>query len=392
MRAARFAERSTIAGRMAGFVGHLRANGFATGIGEYETAMRALGAIDPTRPVELKSALAAVCASGEDRHRRFGDLFDAYWLDHARRRERTGDVATNTQRENRRTTLLERSFEEREGVGTPDAPDGGEGESERSGEGRLAGVRKERIGKTDLRHLVSSRDLAEAQRIAHDLAAAMRDRRSRRRKASRRGAMLDLRRIARRSVAHGGEPFDLLRKRRPDRPVNIVSVLDVSGSMTVYASVFLAFLKGLAGAGTRTEAFLVHTRLVRVTDALRGKEGVAALGKMSLMANGFGGGTKLGSALTALASEYGRNAINGRSVVMILSDGYDTDPPELVAQALARLKKRGARIVWLNPLKGWAGYEPVARSMAAAMPFLDDFAAANTLEALAALETRLSRL
>ncbi len=391
MRAARFPERSTIAERLAGFLAHLRVNGFATGLGEYETAMRALGEIDPIRPSEMRSAFAAVLASGEDRYRRFGDLFDAYWLDHRRMRERQQAMPAPNQ-ERRHTTLLEQSLAGNNGGGVVDAPDNaGDGEAKSSGEGRLAGVRTEQISKIDLRNLVSSRDLAEAQRIARDLAAAMRDRRSRRRKAARRGAMLDLRRMARRSIAHGGEPFELLRKRRPDRPVNIVAVLDVSGSMSVYAGVFLAFLRGLSAVHTRTETFLVHTRLVRVTEALRGDEGMAALGRMSLMANGFGGGTKLGSALCALAEQYGRNAVNGRTVLIVLSDGYDTDPPELVARALARLKKRGARIVWLNPLKGWAGYEPVARAMAAAMPHLDHFAAANTLDALAALEPHLSR-
>ena len=79
-------------------------------------------------------------------------------------------------------------------------------------------------------------------------------------------------------------------------------------------------------------------------------------------------------------------------MVLILSDGYDTDPPDRLAAALARLKKRGCRIVWLNPLKGWKDYAPVAAGMAAALPYLDLFAAANTLDALAALEPEFTRL
>ena len=79
-------------------------------------------------------------------------------------------------------------------------------------------------------------------------------------------------------------------------------------------------------------------------------------------------------------------------MVIILSDGYDSDPPEHMASALEALKRRGCRIVWLNPLKGWKGYEPIARGMAAALPYLDLFDAANTLEALASLDQKLGAI
>lgn len=233
---------------------------------------------------------------------------------------------------------------------------------------------------------MSAEDMARAEQVAERIARAIVDRRSRRRKAARRGAELDLRRILRRSISRGGEPIDLLRKTRPDRPVHLVALLDVSGSMTVYARVFLAFLKGLVAAEQTTDAYLFHTRLVRISDALRDSDSLRAVNRLSLMAEGFGGGTRIGASLHRFNQQYAARCVNARSVVVILSDGYDTDPPELIAQALARLKRRGARIVWLNPLKGWKGYEPVARGMAAALPHLDHFAAANTLADLAALE------
>ena len=235
-------------------------------------------------------------------------------------------------------------------------------------------------------------DIAAAEATAERLARAIRDRRSRRRRAAARGASLDLRRIARASIATGGEPLRLHRRTRPDRPANIVALLDVSGSMTVYSRVFLAFLRGLVAADLRADAYLFHTRLVRIGDALRDPDPMRAVNRLSLMAQGFGGGTRIGGALAAFNQGYARGRVNGRSVVVILSDGYDTDPPDRIGAELARLRKRGCRILWLNPLKGWKGYEPVARGMAAALPHLDLFAAANTLEALAALEPELARL
>ena len=131
---------------------------------------------------------------------------------------------------------------------------------------------------------------------------------------------------------------------------------------------------------------------MRITEALREKDAMRGIGRMSLMADGFGGGSKIGECLGLFAETYARRFVDGRSVVLILSDGYDTDPPEVIGAELARLRRRGCRIVWLNPLKGWRGYEPVARGMAAALPHLDLFAPANTLDSLAALEPEFARL
>ncbi len=228
--------------------------------------------------------------------------------------------------------------------------------------------------------------------MARRLAAAIRDRRSRRRRAARKGHEIDFRRVVRKSLSTGGEPIHLPRRRRPDRPVRLSVLCDVSGSMTVYARVFLAFLSGLMRADDTADAYLFHTKLVRITEALRDDDPLRALNRLTLLADGFGGGSRIASNLDRFARTYARRFVTGRSVVVILSDGYDTDPPEAMAAALQRLRKRGCRIVWLNPLLGWAGYEPVARGMAAALPSLDLFAPANTLAALAALEPEFARL
>ena len=393
MRATRFPARAAgVADRMAGFMAHLRLNGLPAGLPEAETALRALERIVPTDASEVRLALKAICANSADRRARFDELFDAYWLDAGRVRQRPAQVAYRGKPAPRQTSNLAAAALS-EGHGTADAPENsGDGEADMSGEGRLVASRLANLRKTDLRALATPEDLAAAETVAFRLARAMRDRRSRRRRAARRGAQLDLRRIARHSVARGGEPLLLLRKRRPERPVHIVALLDVSGSMTVYARVFLAFVRGLTSADSRTDAYLFHTRLVRISDALRDHDTLRAAGRMSMMAGGFGGGTRIGANLKAFNEQYARHGVTGRTVALILSDGYDTDPPELIDSALARLKKRGCRIVWLNPLKGWKDYAPVARGMAAALPHLDLFATAATLDDLAALEPVLAGL
>lgn len=377
------------ADRMAGFMAHLRANGLAVGVRETGAALEALAAVNAVAEAEVRMALKAVCATTREDFARFDDLFAAWWQN--RGREREGKAKASKSERQRNSDVAEMSG--MTGTGRADRPDtDGAGEAEANGEGRLTGSRTANLMRIDLREVVSPEDVAEALAIAERLARAIRDRRSRRRRADRRGEGLDLRRVIRASLGTGGEPLRLHRRARPDRPVRLTAILDVSGSMTVYARVFLSFLKGLMGADAQTDAYLFHTRLVRITDALRDRDALRAVNRLSLLAQGFGGGTRIGANLAAFNANYARRLINGRSVVLILSDGFDTDPAEVLRAELARLRKRGCRIVWLNPLKGWRGYQPVAAGMAAALPHLDLFAAANTLDSLAALEPEFARL
>lgn len=373
--------------RVAGFLAHLRGNGMALGVQDCGVAVAALTHVRATDLRDARLALKAVCCGTAEDFARFDDLFASYWTNTGR--ERAGKAAGSERQ--RSSAVAEQDG--MAGSGRAERPDtDGAGEAEQDGTGRLVGSRVRNLMRVDLREVVGTEDMAEAEAVAARLARAIRDRRSRRRRAAKRGESLDLRRVVRGSLATGGEPMRLYRRVRPERPTRLVCLLDVSGSMAVYARVFLAFLKGLMTADSQTDAYLFHTRLVRITEALRDKDSLRAVNRMSLLAQGFGGGTRIGGNLAAFNAQYAKRLVSGRSVVLILSDGFDTDPPAVIGAELARLKKRGCRIVWLNPLKGWQGYQPVAAGMAAALPHLDLFAAANTLESLAALEPELGRL
>jgi uncharacterized protein with von Willebrand factor type A (vWA) domain len=141
-----------------------------------------------------------------------------------------------------------------------------------------------------------------------------------------------------------------------------------------------------------SDAYLFHTRLVRITEAMRDPDPMRALNRLTLLSEGFGGGSRIGGTLQDFARRYAPAFVDGRTVVIILSDGYDTDSGAGIGAALAQVRRRGCRIVWLNPLKGWTDYEPVARGMAEALPHLDAFLAANTLDRIAALAEELERL
>lgn len=385
-----------VSSRMAGFIGHLRLNGFPLGPRETGGAMEVLTSggdvLDPEiSRLRLKTAL---CGRHED-WERFDDLFEAYWFGRGKERTRQQQARAGRQETAARPKIWDRILppDDAADAGAPQSAAAGDDEGESQAEaGRLVASRQKALARTDLRHIVDPAELAEAEVLALRLAASIRFNLSRRRIVAPDGDRLDLRRIIRRSLSKGGEPVDLLLRRRPVRPVRLVLLLDVSGSMKQYSRFFLQFAKGLVGKWLEAEAFVFHTRLLKVSDAMREKDPFRAMARLSLMAEGFGGGTRIGASLKTFNDRHAAQALTSRSVVVILSDGYDTDEPELLAAELKRLRKRARRIVWLNPLMGWRDYDPAARAMAAALPLIDCFAPAGTLEELAAIEPQLSRL
>jgi uncharacterized protein len=260
------------------------------------------------------------------------------------------------------------------------------------GTGRLIASRNDALSRTDLRTLITPEEAVEAERIVKRLARAIRYRLSRRRTSARRGETIDIRRTIRRNLSRGGEPIELRRKHRPERPVKLVVLLDASGSMEVYSRYFINFVRGLIGRWLHADAFLFHTRLAHIADALRERHPGVAMARLSLMADGFGGGTRIATALKTFNDRYAKETLDRRTVVIVMSDGYDTDSPEALAVELRRLKRRAHRLVWLNPLLGWKNYEPVARAMRVALDYVDYFAPAHSLASLAALEGELARL
>jgi len=380
--------------RMTGFVAHLRDNGLRLSVGETAIALAALTHVDAANPKDTKHALKSVFTGCAEEAAQFDALFDSFWMNGGKVKTRISPTLSPSDNSNVHTPRhADAEGEDASGSGDLSTPDDtGEGTSNSDGEGKLVASEVSNLFKKDLRELVLPEDIIAAEKVAIQLGAALRDRRSRRRKAATKGDQIDFRRVIRKSIATGGDPISLPKRRRPERDLRITAICDVSGSMTVYSRIFLAFLAGLMRADTNSDAYLFHTRLVRITDALRDKDALRALSRLSLLAEGYGGGSEIGASLDKFANTYARRFVNNRTVVMILSDGYDTDAPDGIADALARLKKRGCKVIWLNPLKGWDGYEPVTRAMASALPYLDVFRAANTLNDLVALEPELMRL
>lgn len=380
--------------RVAGFVATLRDNGFRVGLAEARDAARLLAHPTVTRPSDAKPALRALFCGRRSDWEAFDALFDAFWAGRGvkTRVAVSGSSAMVSQR------TIKSMLDAHAGAGMAgpamDVERGADGpETEADPSGRREGAsRFEALARTDFRHIADPEALAEAHALAARLARRMRARLTRRDKAARHGARLDLRRTIRASVATGGTPISLVRRRPRSRPLRLVVLVDASGSMSLYTGVFLRFVHGVLDHFREAEAFLFHTRLVHVSDALKEKDAARALDRLGLMAEGVGGGTRIGESLATFNRHHAARVIHSRTCMMILSDGYDTGEPDRLGAEMAALGRRCRRIVWLNPLLGWEGYEPSARGMAAALPHIDLFAPAHTIESLTALEPYLARI
>jgi uncharacterized protein with von Willebrand factor type A (vWA) domain len=268
-----------------------------------------------------------------------------------------------------------------------DAPEG------RSGEGRMEGAsRAENLAEIDFRKLADPEQIEQAHAVAARLAKTLRTRLTRRDLARRRGYRLDLRRTIHSNISHGGVPISLVKRQRKERPLRLVVLLDASGSMSMYTSVFLRFIHGVLDQFREAEAFLFHTRLAYVSDAMKEKDASRALDRLSIMAQGAGGGTRIGESLQTFNRWHAARVIHSRTCVMIVSDGYETGDAGLLGREMAALGRRCRRIVWLNPMMAWQGYAPEAAGIKAALPHVDLYAPANTLNSLTALEPYLAKL
>lgn len=235
-------------------------------------------------------------------------------------------------------------------------------------------------------------ELAEAYQLMANFRSRAAWRRSRRRRpTSRRSGELDIRRSVRRALRTSGEPLRLLRLAQSERPRPIVLLVDVSGSMEPYARAFLHFAHAAVAARTHVEAFTLGTRLTRITRELAWRDPDAALDKAAASVPDLAGGTRLGEGLRAFNDRWGVAGVARGAVVVILSDGWDRGDPLELAAEMARLRRVAYRVIWANPLKSTPGYAPLARGMAAALPFVDEFTEGHSLRALEHLVEVMAR-
>jgi len=363
------------------FSNFLRTREVSAHPGQTITALEAVKTIDPSNRQSFASALQAALCSTREEWGRFPVLFHEFWGEsHPRPRSASGEHKRPSKRsghgpETGSTVFLDQSGNE---------------SAARDGDGRAiyGASAQQRLKKVDFSE-VPRDDLHALEELSLRLLRRMSLRLSRRLTIFNISGRVDLRRSIRRSIAYGGEPIALAYKGRRPRKNKLVVLLDISGSMNFYSLFLVRFAYVLQTHFQRVNTFLFSTSVVEITDLLRNRQLPEALRRLSQRAMGWSGGTKIGESLRQFNELYGRKLLSRDTVFMILSDGWDTGDPEVLAAQMRAARRRAQRILWLNPLLGLKEYQPITRGMAAALPYVDVFAPAHNLESLLALERHL---
>ncbi len=223
-------------------------------------------------------------------------------------------------------------------------------------------------------------ELREAERLVDRLVPRLEQRRTRRQELHSHGRRLAPRAMFRRNLGTGGQLMSWVWRRPIREPRSLVVICDISGSMERHSRLLLRFVQALSAASeVRTESFVFGTRLTRVTRLLRDRDRDRALARVSEAVNDWAGGTRIGESFRTFNQHWARRTLRTSGVVIVVSDGWDRGDPALVATETARLRRNCHRLVWLNPLAGTPGYQPLAGGMRAAYPYIDDFLAAGTV-------------
>ncbi len=226
-------------------------------------------------------------------------------------------------------------------------------------------------------------ELRDAERLVDELVPRLERRRTRRYELHSHGRRLAPRAMFRRNLGTGGQLMSWVWRRPVKEPRSLVVLCDISGSMERHSRLLLRFIQALsASSEVRAESFVFGTRLTRVTRLLRDKDRDRALSRVSDAVNDWAGGTRIGESFRSFNQQWARRSLRSSGVVIVVSDGWDRGDPSLVAAETARLRRNCHRLVWLNPLAGTPGYQPLAGGMRAAYPYIDDFLPAGTVASL----------
>jgi len=385
------------------FVGVLRRLGLAPGTGQALDLVQALGLVDLSRRDDVYAAARAVLLDAHAHEAVFAAAFARFWSGLPQIIEEYGAAMAEYTRTE--------SGQPREGAGqghnaTRAAARGGStillaGEGEEAGEEdaeaegdegqAVAYSAAEALRRKDFADLTPA-ESAELRRLLSGLTFTPPMRRLRRSERARHGRLLDPRRTVRHNLRYGGEVLALPRRRRKREPRSLVLICDISGSMDRYTRLLLRFLHATTQGLEGVETFVFGTRLTRITHQLRTRDPDRALDEVAREVLDFSGGTRIGESMSMFNRRWARRALGGGAIAVVISDGWDRGDPALLAAEMAHLQRSCHLLVWLNPLLGLDGYQPLTRGMSAALPYVDLFLPAHNLRSLEALASLLGRL
>ena len=359
----------------------LREAGVEVGPGRVQDALRALDRIDLRRRDEVYAALACTLVARRDDLEVFDRAFRAWFeRDPTRNQARPPDLGIG--------------IDERPQPPSAASQPGGDQEDQEPDEEQeepdvlAAYSADERLRERDFSTLTRT-ELLRLRKLMDRLVRVLPMRPSRRLEVASDGVAIAPRETLRRAMRREGEAVERAFRRPKRVERRVVFLCDVSGSMEPYSRALVLFLQAAVAAGRKVEAFTFGTRLTRLTPYLGGYDPQASLERAARAVPDWAGGTRIGDALKAFNDVYGRRGLTRGSIVVIVSDGWERGDVTTLREEMARLRRRCHAIIWVNPLKGTEGYEPLAAGMAAALPYIDVFLPGHNLVALEALADAL---
>jgi len=229
---------------------------------------------------------------------------------------------------------------------------------------------------------MAGQELLRVQRLITAMARELATRMSRRKKAGVKAHVIDPGRTMRRSLRYGGEVMELVRRGPKLGKTKMVVLCDVSGSMDIYTTFLIQFLYGIQNGLRGIETVVFSTRLTRITSLLRRRNIDAALQLISETVQDWSGGTKIGACLREFNMTMAANMVTSKTLVIIISDGWDTGDTAVLDGAMAQLRRMALRVIWLNPLLGSADYQPLCKGIQTALPYVHDFLPVHNVESL----------
>jgi uncharacterized protein with von Willebrand factor type A (vWA) domain len=323
----------------------------------------------------------------DDNSEAMGDIFDEDIPDGAGEEGAGGEKSEDAENQD------QKEGKESSGLPTEDDDDATSeaGESEDDEEGTPSYSPSEVLSGKDFSSFDADQ-IAELRRLIQKIVPKLATKISRRKKNDLNAREIDLKRSVKKSIRTGGEVLRLFRRRRKIQKTQIILICDVSGSMDSYSQFLIQFLYSLQNEIKSLRTFVFSTRLTDATPYLRHKDVKTALSRLASEVHDWSGGTQIGNCIRTFNYDYGRTILNSRTIVMIISDGWDRGDTETLGEEMERLNKKCHRLIWLNPLLGSAGYRPIDRGMRTALPYCDDFMSAHNLDSLVEMTEHIARI
>ena len=381
---------STLAANVMHFARLLRRAGLPVGPAEAIAAQNALTQIDLASKTEARTALRTSMIHRHEHREVFDQAFALFWRDPSAAEQAAAMALLEAQKEKKldRPPPASRRLAEAFAPKTERKPP--EEEEPPVQDAVLTVSDQERLQTMDF-EAMSAEEIAAAKREIRRLTLPLDLRRTRRLRPDPNGPITDLRRTIRTSMRQGGEILTISRQRRQTKAPPLVVLCDISGSMSRYAQVLLHFLHAVTNQRDRVHSFLFGTRLSNVTRQLKSRDPEVAFQMVAHAVPDWSGGTRIGEALATFNQLWARRVLGQGAIVLLITDGLDRDGAHGLADNMDRLHRSCRRLIWLNPLLRWSGFEPKSQGIKAMLPHVDEFRPVHNLESLRGLITLLSK-